>query len=121
MIFQRELTRARTEHTGNGCSECIAWRLTSAITWGASFDRFNDSSASRRHQKQAGDDDIDRLGVDNAGGKLIVSGAWSPGPGVNMSEPLFPHVSHGFRGKLLPVSTFHVSAVWGIFECNLKS
>lgn len=61
--------------------------MTSAITWGTSFDFKSNESL----------------------GDIVQSGIWSPGPGPEMSEPLFPHVTHGFRGINIPIVSYHVS------------
>ncbi|OXU22666.1 hypothetical protein TSAR_016242 [Trichomalopsis sarcophagae] len=107
----RELSYARARTSS--CGKCVNWRFSSAITWGTSFasseeKQRRESAEKRRREdsKRHGEDDqvAKSLGV----GELLDAGTWSPGPGVNMSEPLFPHVKHGFRGRSLPVSTFHV-------------
>lgn len=36
-------------------------------------------------------------------------GTWRPVDGPTMTDELFIHVSHGFRKKILPIVTFHVS------------
>lgn len=35
---------------------------------------------------------------------------WEPTNGVLANDSLFPHISHGFRGKTLPIATYHVSS-----------
>ncbi|XP_011501036.1 PREDICTED: glutamate receptor ionotropic, delta-1, partial [Ceratosolen solmsi marchali] len=103
--MNKELRKIRSSRV-NSCSECVNWRMSSAITWGASF------ATSAYHQLQRPSSD---LGPRNAGYQLIDVGTWIPGLGVNMTEPLFAHVSHGFRGICLPVSSFH-NPPWQILK-----
>nr|QHN69192.1 ionotropic receptor 11 [Sirex nitobei] len=67
---------------GGSCDQCLSWRMTSALTWGSSFST-NDET------------------------RLIDSGSWTPGPGPNLTDVIFPHIEHGFRGKTLPLATYH--------------
>lgn len=39
---------------------------------------------------------------------LLDIGTWSPGFGVNLTDVIFPHIAHGFRGTNLPIATYHV-------------
>lgn len=71
--------------TGGICGKCLLWRFASAITWGNFFFR----GKSTAH--------------------LIDSGTWIPALGVNLTDVIFPHVAHGFRGINLPIATYHVS------------
>lgn len=66
------------------CGKCLFWRFASAITWGNFF----------THGKNVA--------------HLIDSGTWVPAMGANLTDALFPHVAHGFRGISLPVATYHV-------------
>ncbi|XP_012281340.1 ionotropic receptor 93a [Orussus abietinus] len=70
--------------SGGTCSRCLVWRLSSPITWGNTF----------VHEDMVTD-------------RMVESGSWTPGPGPNMTDVIFPHVSHGFRGKILPMVTYH--------------
>lgn len=45
----------------------------------------------------------------NSNSEMIPVGSWRPIEGASMTDELFPHVSQGFRGKILPLVTFHVS------------
>ncbi|XP_032665741.1 LOW QUALITY PROTEIN: ionotropic receptor 93a-like [Odontomachus brunneus] len=69
--------------SGGGCGKCLFWRFASAITWGNFFIR----GKSTAH--------------------LIDSGTWLPSLGVNLTDVIFPHISHGFRGISLPIATYH--------------
>ncbi|XP_029675153.1 ionotropic receptor 93a-like [Formica exsecta] len=69
--------------TGGTCGRCLFWRFASAITWGNFFAR----------------------GKNNA--HLIDSGSWFLTLGINLTDVIFPHVAHGFRGINLPIATYH--------------
>ncbi|XP_023248636.1 ionotropic receptor 93a [Copidosoma floridanum] len=97
--MNRELSSARSL-PGSGCGGCLTWKLVSAIVWGMSFDA--PESAAR------------------GGPWLQETGDWSPGPGIRMTEPLFPHISHGFRGISLPVVSFH-NPPWQIIKHSNNS
>lgn len=70
--------------TGGVCGKCLFWRFASAITWGNFF----------LHSKNVA--------------HLIESGTWIPGLGLNLTDEIFPHVVHGFRGISLPIATYNV-------------
>ncbi|XP_051164696.1 ionotropic receptor 93a [Leptopilina boulardi] len=89
--LNKALTVERSTSDGN-CGKCLTWRIGSAITWGNSFDSI---LAGR--------------------GQLIHSGSWSPGPGSNLTDSIFPHIDYGFRGKTLPIITYH-NPPWQIVE-----
>ncbi|XP_011686860.1 PREDICTED: glutamate receptor ionotropic, delta-2-like [Wasmannia auropunctata] len=69
--------------TGGVCGKCLFWRFASAITWGNFF----------VHGKNVA--------------HLIDTGTWIPVLGANLTDALFPHVAHGFRGISIPVATYH--------------
>lgn len=69
---------------GGLCGKCLFWRFASAITWGNFFVRGKNVA------------------------HLIESGTWMPVLGVNLTDALFPHVVHGFRGINVPIATYHV-------------
>lgn len=35
--------------------------------------------------------------------------SWEPTNGLILYDALFPHISYGFRGRILPIATYHVS------------
>lgn len=41
--------------------------------------------------------------------KMIAVGLWKPFDGLKMHDVLFPHISHGFRGKVFHIITYHVN------------
>nr|ARN17849.1 ionotropic receptor 3 [Cephus cinctus] len=79
----KELSLERTIY-GGSCGQCLSWKITATVTWGTSFISENETI-----------------------GQLIDSGFWSPGIGLNMNDVIFPHVQHGFRGKKLPMVSYH--------------
>ncbi|CAB0040639.1 unnamed protein product [Trichogramma brassicae] len=89
----------RKDRSWADCGECVSWSVTSAITWGTSYGR-NESSGG------GGGGGGGRT-ASKAEGYLIETGNWAPAFGINMTEPLFPHVSQGFRGINLPVTSYH--------------
>ncbi|XP_011297147.1 uncharacterized protein Ir93a [Fopius arisanus] len=70
---------------GSTCSRCIKWSVVSALTWG----------------NQIGS------GADIEPHTLLETGVWTPDPGYESKDYIFPHAIHGFRGKTLPVATYH--------------
>ncbi|THK33261.1 ionotropic receptor 93a [Diachasma alloeum] len=67
------------------CGRCIKWTVVSALTWG---NRIGSEADIEPHT-------------------LLGTGVWTPDPGYESKDYLFPHVMHGFRGKTLPVVTYH--------------
>nr|XP_033341070.1 ionotropic receptor 93a-like [Megalopta genalis] len=62
--------------------EGLFWKFTTAITWGNYFVR----GKNQAH--------------------LLDIGAWTPEFSVNLTDMLFPHIAHGFRGITLPIVTY---------------
>lgn len=81
------LIQAKLVETGE-CNNCTLWNFISCLTWG---NEFFESGAS----------------VD-----LITSGSWQPQYGLKLYDNVFPHSVHGFRGKTLPIISFHVSVIF---------
>lgn len=83
------------------CSNCTTWNLNTAEIWGNRYDAatFVDESAKLV---------VDRDGRKRKIFKLIDAGTWKPFDGLKMTDVLFPHISHGFRGKAFHVITYHV-------------
>nr|XP_031847480.1 ionotropic receptor 93a-like [Nomia melanderi] len=61
---------------------CLFWRLSTAITWGNFFTRGRDQA------------------------HILDIGVWTPEFSVNLTDMLFPHIAHGFRGITLPIATY---------------
>ncbi|KAF9802070.1 hypothetical protein SFRURICE_004321 [Spodoptera frugiperda] len=84
------------------CGNCSTWRALAADTWGATYRGFtettdivNDSNMNATNRVI---DKIDLLNV----------GIWRPIDAVRFEDVLFPHIHHGFRGKELPIITYHM-------------
>ena len=63
------------------------WQLKSGDTWGQLY----------------------KTNSSNFKPNVINIGCWRPRDGPTLDDTLFPHVVHGFRGRSLPMVTFHVS------------
>ncbi|XP_044740653.1 ionotropic receptor 93a [Chrysoperla carnea] len=74
---------------------CTRWKLQSGETWGLQYEQKNEST------------DIQLLDV----------GYWRPSDGLNLNDVLFPHVEHGFRGRTLPLVSFH-NPPWQVLKLN---
>ncbi|KAI5707054.1 hypothetical protein M8J75_013960 [Diaphorina citri] len=85
--------RARLNEVGK-CDICTMWSFKSGETWGEEFQENTDAT-------------IDLLDV----------GVWTPRDGLRFSDVLFPHIEQGFRGKNLPVISFHFPP-WQIITAN---
>ncbi|CAH1636349.1 unnamed protein product [Spodoptera littoralis] len=93
------------------CGNCSTWRALAADTWGATYRSFtetidivNDSNMNATNRVI---DKIDLLNV----------GIWRPIDAVRFEDVLFPHIHHGFRGKELPIITYH-NPPWTILQRN---
>nr|XP_034179469.1 ionotropic receptor 93a-like isoform X2 [Osmia lignaria]XP_034179470.1 ionotropic receptor 93a-like isoform X2 [Osmia lignaria] len=65
------------------CGRCPLWKFASSLTWGNFFS----------HDKNVA--------------HLLDIGTWTLAFGVNLTDVIFPHVAHGFRGINLPITTYH--------------
>lgn len=68
------------------CSNCTFWQFESGETWGKEYQKNSSSSIAN----------------------LLYVGSWSPTGGPDLKDEMFPHIAHGFRGRTLPMVTFHV-------------
>ncbi|KAK4883102.1 hypothetical protein RN001_006421 [Aquatica leii] len=75
------------------CDNCTNWKLQAAETWGKEYEKGSTSLV----------------------GDLLLVGSWRPSDGPALKDQLFPHVTHGFRGKNLPMITFH-NPPWQILK-----
>ncbi|KAJ8914261.1 hypothetical protein NQ315_003626, partial [Exocentrus adspersus] len=73
------------------CDNCTFWKMKTGETWGKEYHLLNDFSSN----------------VPNSLIDILAVGTWRPSDGVSMTDELFPHISHGFRGRNLPVVSFH--------------
>ncbi|XP_026467499.1 ionotropic receptor 93a-like [Ctenocephalides felis] len=76
------------------CGNCTRWMLRSSETWGRAYIL----------------DDTEVF-------QLIQAGFWRPTDGLSMTDYLFPHIMNGFRGKVMPIVTYH-NPPWQIIAYN---
>nr|XP_023015792.1 ionotropic receptor 93a-like [Leptinotarsa decemlineata] len=69
------------------CDNCTFWEMKTGETWGQEYQNLSRNITSQ----------------------LIPVGTWRPSDGATMIDELFLHIAHGFRKKILPMVTFHVS------------
>lgn len=68
------------------CGNCTKWNIQAGDTWGREYIENKTSSS-----------------------ELIEVGTWRPSDGCTLTDVLFPHIVHGFRGRILPMHSFHVN------------
>ncbi|XP_065341897.1 ionotropic receptor 93a-like [Cloeon dipterum] len=85
-ILLKHITAGIAKNLGETCDGCMAWKMRSAITWGL-----------KGPTGPSGDEEA----------SMIESGIWQPGTGVELYDPLFTHIKHGFRGKQLTIVSCH--------------
>jgi ionotropic glutamate receptor len=83
------------------CSNCTMWQVETADIWGTRYETTTFTSQSLAEKKAQSDSVI--------AFKLISAGTWRPFEGLVMTDSLFPHIAHGFRGRVFHLITFHVS------------
>ncbi|KPJ08640.1 Glutamate receptor 2 [Papilio machaon] len=88
------------------CGNCTTWRATAADTWGATYRQVDPTTTNVNSTKGV----IEEI-------KMLQVGTWRPADGVRFNDVLFPHVAHGFRGKELPIITYH-NPPWTILQTN---
>nr|ALT31632.1 ionotropic receptor 93a [Cnaphalocrocis medinalis] len=97
--------------TKSSCGNCSTWRALAADTWGATYRSFTETDMMA---KDPGN--VTTVGVIEHVTMLHV-GFWRPIDAIRFEDVLFPHVEHGFRGKELPVITYH-NPPWSIIKTN---
>ncbi|PSN38342.1 Ionotropic receptor 93a [Blattella germanica] len=78
---------------GGHCDDCSSWTLEAGDTWG-----------------------LDYLPTEQSR-QLIPVGKWTPQKGIEVVGHLFPHILHGFGGRILPLVTLH-DPPWQIIGYN---
>ncbi|VVD02994.1 unnamed protein product [Leptidea sinapis] len=93
----------------SGCGNCSRWEAMVGDTWGTTYQRQTDIM----------DDNQDGGNKTNLieHVELLQVGYWRPVDGIKFQDILFPHVQHGFRGKELPILTYH-NPPWTILHTN---
>nr|QEE82793.1 ionotropic receptor 93a [Conogethes pinicolalis] len=97
--------------TKSSCGNCTTWRALAADTWGATYRSFTDTDhISIKDAANVTTGVIEHV-------DMLHVGYWRPIDAIRFDDVLFPHVDHGFRGKELPVMTFH-NPPWSIIKVN---
>lgn len=94
------------------CGNCTAWHMDTGEVWGTIYKSWTSLSS--------GDNWDDTISMKSLP-KLLRSGVWRPSIGCNMVDALFPHASHGFRGKELHILTYHVRIFSAFFQNMLSN
>ncbi|CAH1286826.1 unnamed protein product [Chrysodeixis includens] len=92
------------------CGNCSTWRALAADTWGATYRGQSDNPDSTASNTNGTIGVIEKV-------ELLNVGYWRPIDAVRLTDVLFPHIHHGFRGKELPIITFH-NPPWTILQRN---
>ncbi|XP_072932886.1 ionotropic receptor 93a [Epargyreus clarus] len=95
----------------NKCGNCSSWQALAADTWGATYQRPGDSN----DQQLKIDNNVTTSVIENI--ELLQVGYWRGIDGIRLEDVLFPHIAHGFRGKELPILTYH-NPPWTILQVN---
>ncbi|XP_026318935.1 ionotropic receptor 93a [Hyposmocoma kahamanoa] len=98
--------------TKSRCGNCSTWRALAADTWGTTYRELAESQDG----SIVGRDTNETTGVIDKI-QLLDVGYWRPVDGIRFFDVLFPHIEQGFRGKELPVITFH-NPPWTILQTN---
>lgn len=93
------------------CSNCTTWNVKTAEIWGV---RYQETAFTDESSQQSSDRRIEQASTQSA--VLLDSGFWKPFDGLKMFDVLFPHISHGFRGKNFHIITYHVSSHSSLFN-----
>nr|XP_034828957.1 ionotropic receptor 93a [Maniola hyperantus] len=94
------------------CGNCTSWQVKAGDTWGATY---RGQSLERKMSKGNKTNATKRTEINHT--ELLHVGAWRPIDGFKFDDVLFPHVEHGFRGKELPIITYH-NPPWTILHQN---
>ncbi|XP_045499177.1 ionotropic receptor 93a [Colias croceus] len=105
------LLRHMQQHisTFSKCGNCSTWHALAADTWGATYRRQTDNIISNK------EDNYTNILIEHV--NLLQVGFWRPIDGIKFEDVLFPHIQHGFRGKELPILTYH-NPPWTILQAN---
>ncbi|XP_068617506.1 ionotropic receptor 93a [Battus philenor] len=93
----------------NRCGNCSTWQAMAADTWGATYRQVADTMTILNDANTT-NGVIEEV-------KMLQVGTWRPTDGVKFNDVLFPHVAHGFRGKELPIMTYH-NPPWTFLHVN---
>jgi hypothetical protein len=96
----------------------LNWQIDAGEVWGKAYSKnyFIQSKIERVLNKITNlfsfSIILDDVSVKTSTSNLINVGRWNPTAGLQMDDVLFPHVSHGFRGKVFHIITYHVSLMF---------
>jgi glutamate receptor, ionotropic, invertebrate len=76
------------------------WKVETADIWGTRYESTTFASQTALEKKTQLDAVVSF--------KLINAGMWRPFEGLVMTDVLFPHITHGFRGRNFHIITYHV-------------
>ncbi|XP_052755340.1 ionotropic receptor 93a isoform X2 [Galleria mellonella] len=93
------------------CGNCTTWRALAADTWGTTYSLLSDTP----EQEVKAVENITTPVIEKI--DLMQVGYWRPMDAMRYDDVLFPHVEHGFRGKQLPIITYH-NPPWTILQVN---
>nr|AXF48842.1 ionotropic receptor IR11 [Lobesia botrana] len=88
------------------CGNCSTWQGMAADTWGSTYIIADSGSPADNETSGV----IEKI-------ELLQVGFWRPIDGMRYTDILFPHIAHGFRGKMLPIITYH-NPPWTILKAN---
>ncbi|KAJ8979691.1 hypothetical protein NQ317_000975, partial [Molorchus minor] len=83
------------------CENCTSWKMDTGETWGKEY-QFTNYTQNTTAESAV---------------EIVSVGSWRPSDGPSMTDELFLHISHGFRGKNLPLVSFH-NPPWQILQFN---
>jgi glutamate receptor, ionotropic, invertebrate len=84
------------------CGNCTMWKVETADIWGSRYESMETFLSQTAADKRIMQDISSNF-------KLIHNGMWRPLEGLSMTDALFPHISHGFRGRTFHIVTYNVS------------
>ncbi|XP_013193622.1 ionotropic receptor 93a isoform X2 [Amyelois transitella] len=99
------------------CGNCSTWRGLAADTWGATYRQFTETDQGSQETKEKDHVNMNITTPVIEQIDLLQVGSWRPIDAMRYTDVLFPHVEQGFRGKELPIITFH-NPPWSILQVN---
>ncbi|CAH0399911.1 unnamed protein product [Chilo suppressalis] len=95
------------------CGNCSTWQALAADTWGATYRGYSETEPVLQDTGPSAN--VTTGVIEHI--ELLQVGFWRPIDAIRYEDVLFPHVEHGFRGKDLPVITYH-NPPWTILQAN---
>nr|AFC91753.2 putative ionotropic receptor IR93a [Cydia pomonella] len=91
------------------CGNCSTWQAMAANTWGSTY------GGNVQADNVAAPDNETNEAIQKI--ELLQVAYWRPSDGLRFTDFLFPHIVHGFRGKVLPIITYN-NPPWTILKAN---